>query len=117
MAAGPPLMRENWNVTAAASQEHCRMKPKLMADTKLMYFCKSVKFVLNWTEKENKKKKKGARVSRGYLKSSSTLRTLLLAGFGVVISDSFVDADDFNISLHGHLNVLVVSHCAKQAKV
>lgn len=38
--AGPPLLSENWNVTAAASQEHCRMNEKLIAETKLMYRCK-----------------------------------------------------------------------------
>jgi hypothetical protein len=50
-------------------------------------------------------------VLREYLKSSNTLKTLLLAGPALVISNSFVDADVFNISLHSHLNVLVVSHC------
>src|SRR3984885_11100986 len=112
MAAGPPLARENWNVTAAASQEHCRMKPKLMADTKLMYFCKSVKFA-------PKERRRCVRVYvlREYLKSSSILRTLLLAGPAMVISNSFVDANVFNISLRSHLNVLVVGHCAKQGKV
>jgi hypothetical protein len=39
--AGPPLLRENWKVAAAASQEHCRMKPKLIAETKLMHLYQS----------------------------------------------------------------------------
>jgi len=63
------------------------------------------------------KEKKKVCVLRGYLKSSSILRTLLLASFALVISNSFVDADVFNISLPDHLNVLVISHCAKQGKV
>ena len=36
MEAGPPLLSENWNVTAAASHDACRMKVKLIAETKLM---------------------------------------------------------------------------------
>lgn len=36
MDAGPPFASENWNVTAAASQEHCRRKEKLMAEGALM---------------------------------------------------------------------------------
>lgn len=35
--AGPPLLSENWKVTAAASHEHCKMKEKLTAETILMY--------------------------------------------------------------------------------
>ena len=56
-------------------------------------------------------------VLREYLKSSDILKTLLLAGLAVVISNSFVDTDVFNISLHSHLNVLVISHCAKHTKM
>jgi hypothetical protein len=37
MEAGPPLLRENWNVVAAPVQEACRTKEKLMAETRLMY--------------------------------------------------------------------------------
>jgi hypothetical protein len=35
--AGPPLLSENWKVTAAASHEHCRMKEKFTAEIMLMY--------------------------------------------------------------------------------
>ena len=52
-----------------------------------------------------------------YLKSSNILKTLLLAGPALVIPNSFVDADVFNISLRSDLNVLVGSHCAKKARV
>jgi hypothetical protein len=56
-------------------------------------------------------------VLREYLKSSNILKTVLLAGPALVTSNSFVEADLFNISLRSHLNVLVFSHCAKQGKV
>ena len=38
--AGPPLMRENWKVSAAASHEHCNTKEKLTVEKTLMYLCK-----------------------------------------------------------------------------
>jgi hypothetical protein len=37
MDAGPPFVSENWNVTAAASQEHWRRKEKFIAEGALMY--------------------------------------------------------------------------------
>jgi hypothetical protein len=37
MDAGPPFASENWNVTAAASHEHCSRKEKFIAEEPLMY--------------------------------------------------------------------------------
>lgn len=39
--AGPPLSSANWKVNPTVSHPACSVKPKLMIDRRLMYFCKT----------------------------------------------------------------------------
>jgi hypothetical protein len=96
--AGPPLLSANWNVTAAASQEHCNTKEKLTVETRLMYRYNTRKMVIAVC----------AMRLPAYLKSAARLRILFFVSFIVngLLSSDIVSLPSpgrqLQVLIHGH---------------